>query len=221
VTLFEALTGRPPFLGPDLVAQHLGEAPPPPSSLRAGLAPSHDQVLLRALAKSPDDRFVSAAEMGEALAGWPAGGEAAAAGSGAARPSGAVEPADPGVAVESREIGPTGAGRLLLHRDGRTGRFVLAEERATPLDDDALAEVRQLAAAGGPAVQRVLRLADDRRTIWYEVIAGEHLPLERTTPEERARLAPVLASWPAGTLPTSFARTPAGPVLLVAPEVSA
>ena len=27
-TLFEALTGRPPFLGPDLVGQHLGEAPP-------------------------------------------------------------------------------------------------------------------------------------------------------------------------------------------------
>ena len=36
VTLFEALTGRPPFLGPDLVAQHLGEAPPRPSERRRG-----------------------------------------------------------------------------------------------------------------------------------------------------------------------------------------
>ncbi len=34
-TLFEALTGRPPFLGPDLVGQHLGEAPPPAAALRA------------------------------------------------------------------------------------------------------------------------------------------------------------------------------------------
>src|SRR5581483_4972010 len=37
VTLFQALTGRLPFAGPDFVAQHLGETPPAPSSLRAGL----------------------------------------------------------------------------------------------------------------------------------------------------------------------------------------
>ena len=36
VTLFEALTGRLPFLGPDFVAQHLGEAPPPASAVARG-----------------------------------------------------------------------------------------------------------------------------------------------------------------------------------------
>ena len=39
-TLFEALTGRPPFLGPDLVGQHLGEAPPPASVAAPGSRPS-------------------------------------------------------------------------------------------------------------------------------------------------------------------------------------
>src|SRR6185312_2146434 len=66
-TLLEALTGAPPFLGPDLVAQHLGEPPPPPSSRRPGLSAIHDDVLTRALAKAPGDRFASALEMAEAV----------------------------------------------------------------------------------------------------------------------------------------------------------
>ena len=223
VTLFEALTGRPPFLGPDLVAQHLGEQPPHPSALRAGLAPIHDRVLLRALAKSPGDRFGSAAEMAEALARWPAGAEPrpAAAPAAAARSpeSSAAAPAAPIEAAEdeSREIGRTPSARLLLHRDARTGRVVLAEERAAPLDDEGLAALRLLAAAGGPTVQRVLRLADDRRTIWYEAIGGERVPLAGATPDERARLAPALSAWPAPAAPIDFARTTAGPVILVSP----
>ncbi len=71
VTLYEALTGRLPFLGPDLVAQHLGEKPAAPTSVRPGLRPLHDQTLLRALAKAPGERFASAAEMADAVAGWP------------------------------------------------------------------------------------------------------------------------------------------------------
>src|SRR6185369_8102359 len=70
-TLFEALTGRPPFLGPDLVGQHLGEAAPPATALRPALSGAHDQTLRRALAKAPSDRFGSAAEMAEAIASWP------------------------------------------------------------------------------------------------------------------------------------------------------
>ena len=38
VTVFQALTGRLPFRGPDFVAQHLGDAPPRPSEIRANLA---------------------------------------------------------------------------------------------------------------------------------------------------------------------------------------
>jgi serine/threonine protein kinase len=62
ITLFEALTGRLPFLGPDFVAQHLGEAPPPASSVVPGavaLAAGWDEILVRLLAKSPSERFES------------------------------------------------------------------------------------------------------------------------------------------------------------------
>ena len=59
VTAFQALTGRLPFGGPDFVAQHLGETPPSPSSLRPALA-AWDAPLLRALAKDPRARFALA-----------------------------------------------------------------------------------------------------------------------------------------------------------------
>src|SRR6185503_8406794 len=59
VTLFEALTGRLPFLGPDFVAQHLGEPPPAPTATRDGLATAWDPVLLGLLAKNPDERTAS------------------------------------------------------------------------------------------------------------------------------------------------------------------
>jgi eukaryotic-like serine/threonine-protein kinase len=219
VTLYEALTARPPFLGPDLVAQHLGESPPPPSSLRPALLLLHDRTLLRALAKAPGDRFASAAEMAEVLARWPVDLEP-----GAGLPAVAAPPPVPAAVPvrdepETREIGRTASGRLLLHRDLRTGRVVLAEERGEPIDDEGRAAIRALAAAGGPYVQRVLRLDDDRRTIWYEAIEGEVLPLDAATPAERARLEPALSAWP-GAAPPSFARTPTGPVLLVAPVVN-
>src|SRR6185295_17669125 len=73
VTLFQALTGRLPFPGPDIVAQHLGDEPPRPSLFRDDLSGAHDAVLLRALAKAPADRWESAREMAEAIAGWPVG----------------------------------------------------------------------------------------------------------------------------------------------------
>jgi tRNA A-37 threonylcarbamoyl transferase component Bud32 len=60
--LFHVLTGRPPFLGEasgDLVVAHIQEPPPPPSRFAPGLPPAVDAVLLRCLAKQPEDRFPS------------------------------------------------------------------------------------------------------------------------------------------------------------------
>lgn len=71
VVLYEMLTGRPPFVGdePESVLQsHLAEPPPRPSHLNESLAPSLDEVLLRALHKSPGRRYQSAADLGRALA---------------------------------------------------------------------------------------------------------------------------------------------------------
>ncbi len=70
VLLFEMLTGRLPFTGdtPVQVAlKHIQEQPPLPSQLNPALPPGLDQVFLRAVAKSPEDRFGSAAEMARAL----------------------------------------------------------------------------------------------------------------------------------------------------------
>ncbi|HSZ83648.1 MAG TPA: serine/threonine-protein kinase [Polyangia bacterium] len=211
VTLFQALTGRPPFLGPDLVAQHLGEAPPLPSSLRADLTPAHDEVLARALAKAPGERFGAAAEMATALAAWPVEGAPRAA---LAPPRAEVEPL--AIVEEAREVGRTALGLLLLRREPRTARVVLVEQRAEPLDAAALVDVRRRAAAGGPAVQRVLHLSDDRREIWYEALDGDAWPAGAATAPERARLDLARAALPDLPL-THFARTPAGPVWLVAP----
>ncbi|MGE0712372.1 MAG: serine/threonine-protein kinase, partial [Planctomycetota bacterium] len=72
VLLYELLTGRPPFLARDvlgLIAQHLYEEPHPPSEVapEAALPPALDAVVLRALAKRPDERWPSAQAFSEAL----------------------------------------------------------------------------------------------------------------------------------------------------------
>jgi serine/threonine-protein kinase len=178
VTLFEALTGRPPFLGPDLVAQHLGEAPPAPSALRPGLSRAHDEVLARALAKAPGERFASTAEMAVAIARWPTTGDAAAPRAPVPAEASAPASAEP---LAEQDLGATAHGRLSRRRDPRTARDVLVETRAEPLDDAALGELRRLAAQGGPDVQRVLRISADRREIWYEVV--EDPGVRRVAPE--------------------------------------
>ncbi|HTY29183.1 MAG TPA: Stk1 family PASTA domain-containing Ser/Thr kinase [Mycobacterium sp.] len=64
--LYEILTGEPPFIGDSPVAvayQHVREDPTPPSSKHPGISPELDAVVLKALAKNPDNRYQSAAEM--------------------------------------------------------------------------------------------------------------------------------------------------------------
>ena len=64
--LYELLVGRPPFIGDSPVSvayQHVREAPLPPSQLDPEITPEIDAVVLKALAKDPDDRYQSATEM--------------------------------------------------------------------------------------------------------------------------------------------------------------
>ncbi len=68
--LFTALTGRPPFTDADplaVVVAHLRETPPRPSSLRPGVPPALEEVLLQALAKDPDRRPRDAAALAARL----------------------------------------------------------------------------------------------------------------------------------------------------------
>jgi beta-lactam-binding protein with PASTA domain len=64
--LYEMLTGEPPFIGDTPVAvayQHVREDPVAPSQKRQGISPELDAVVLKALAKNPDNRYQTAAEM--------------------------------------------------------------------------------------------------------------------------------------------------------------
>ena len=61
--LFELLTGRPPFQGDSPVAiayQHVGEAPPRPSSFNPAVPPALDAVVLHALSKDREARYQDA-----------------------------------------------------------------------------------------------------------------------------------------------------------------
>ena len=78
VTLFEAVTGRLPFLGPDFVAQHLGEEPPAATSVaaehraRAGIRSSRGLLV-----KNPRERTPTLADLRRQLEALDLGGRAA------------------------------------------------------------------------------------------------------------------------------------------------
>lgn len=70
VVMFEMLAGRPPFVGPTAVSiamQHASTYPPPLHQFNANVPPELEQIVMKALEKEPEDRFLSAAEMRQAL----------------------------------------------------------------------------------------------------------------------------------------------------------
>ena len=70
VTLYELLTGEVPFKANNiavLMTKITTEDPTPVSNRRAGVPPSVDSVLLKAMAKKPQNRFANGGEMAIAL----------------------------------------------------------------------------------------------------------------------------------------------------------
>jgi tetratricopeptide (TPR) repeat protein len=68
--LFEMVCGQPPFVDKtvgDLIIAHNTTPPPRPRSLVIAIPPALEQVILRALAKAPDDRYATMEELGAAL----------------------------------------------------------------------------------------------------------------------------------------------------------
>lgn len=67
---YEMVTGRRPFNGEtseELKTQHLSAEPPRPQQINPGIPGSVEEVILRALAKDPADRFPAIDEFGQAL----------------------------------------------------------------------------------------------------------------------------------------------------------
>jgi serine/threonine protein kinase len=69
VLAYELLTGHPPFTGrqEQVMYQHFNIHPRPPSTINSALPKDIDAVMLKALAKNPQDRFLSIAAFAAAL----------------------------------------------------------------------------------------------------------------------------------------------------------
>ena len=71
VTLFFLLAGRPPFQADSSIAMalmHVHDTPPLLSTIRPDISPLIDRVIVKALAKWPEDRYQTAGEFSEAFA---------------------------------------------------------------------------------------------------------------------------------------------------------
>lgn len=171
ITLFEALAGRLPFLGPDFVAQHLGEEPPIPSEVSA-CDPCWDDLVVRLLAKNPGDRFDSIDALRRSLQALHLNDESQplripnVQGLGEApkkrvtAPLKAVSP-DESDEAKTRYAFETPLGstdRSVLSRaiDTTLNRSVIIERYSEPLSEDAERRLYALARGGGPFLQRAL-----------------------------------------------------------------
>jgi hypothetical protein len=82
IVLFEMLTGRVPFEGDTslvVLYKHVTDPPPPPREINPGIPEAVEQVVLKALAKEPVDRFQRAGQMVRALQKAVTGGPVATA----------------------------------------------------------------------------------------------------------------------------------------------
>ncbi|HSE45959.1 MAG TPA: serine/threonine-protein kinase, partial [Gemmatimonadales bacterium] len=77
--LYEMLAGEPPFTGPStqaIIARHQAEPPRSLRVVRPTISPALEALVMRALAKVPADRFISATafavEVSQPLMAWPA-----------------------------------------------------------------------------------------------------------------------------------------------------
>ena len=73
---YELLSGAPPFVGDSAVAvayQHVGREPMPPSTHDSRISSDLDAVVLKAMAKNPDNRYQTAADMRTDLVRWQRG----------------------------------------------------------------------------------------------------------------------------------------------------
>ncbi len=103
VMAYEMLIGAPPFVGKrvfDVLTQHLETQPIPPSKKRPEVPLWLDAIVLRCLAKRPDDRFVTVYRLVEAIRAGEATGhimtdEAARSMPSAPPPAPAPRPKDP------------------------------------------------------------------------------------------------------------------------------
>ncbi len=188
VTLFEAITGRMPFLGPDFVAQHLGEPPPTATSIAPQLSPGWDPILAGLLVKNPRERTPTLADLRRQLealdltgiTGATLGARTVAEPRRDSRPHSIAQLAEEGEAPPRYQfetpLGQTPISQLaravdtVLDRSVVIERFDASDEATAALD-----RARMLGRAQSPFVQRALGLDHATRTMVFEAPAGASL----------------------------------------------
>ncbi len=71
IVLYQLLTGNVPFTAEtpsSVIYKHVYEAPPPPRTVNPAISPQAEAVVLKAIAKKPEDRYQNVVEFREALA---------------------------------------------------------------------------------------------------------------------------------------------------------
>jgi serine/threonine-protein kinase len=210
ITLFEALTGRLPFLGPDFVAQHLGDRAPLPSEVAEDVDKGWDVILSRLLCKSPGDRFDTVDDLRRAVS-------ALSLGERGQRPlmiprAKSYTPRDSSQSIpvqrdadEKREDAPrydfeTSFGNsegatLSRALDTALDRSVIIERYDEPIEDSATERrLYSLARGGGPFLQRALSYDRAAGVAVFEAPAGSPLSeRDDLSPRHIARLLKRLA----------------------------
>jgi serine/threonine-protein kinase len=188
VTLFEVVTGRLPFLGPDFVAQHLGEQPPTPTSVDPTIAAGWDEILDGLLRKNPRERTTTLGELRRQLEALDLGGQPRM-GPRSKRSTGphsiaqlAAEDDDGPRYQFETPLGQTPISQLSRAVDTVLDRSVVIEHFDASEDAErALTRARLLGRAQSPFVQRALGLDRAARTVVFEAPAGA--PLADTLPQ--------------------------------------
>lgn len=70
ILMYELIVGQLPFTPrniPEALKMHSSDAPPQPSSIREGLAPELEKIILKSIAKHPGDRYQTGNEIIEAI----------------------------------------------------------------------------------------------------------------------------------------------------------
>ncbi len=165
------LSGRAPFTGTNaaqVLLAHLRQAPRPLQEVRPDTPPALAEVVLRALAKRPEERFSSAAELRAAL-------EAALA----PRPS----------TFTAR--GPDGR-EYPCERVGRTGLFLRTGEPSPPLLSE-LPLVLKLPGGELPCAARVVRHVSADQALAWNMAPGFAVELREASPSFQHTLSRLLA----------------------------
>ena len=175
VTAFQLATGRLPFPGPDLLAQHVESPPPDPRQVQPLLPDAWAGLLLRLLAKDPEQRSHGLDALRAEVARLPVGPlDVQDAGRLPSSPSVessalarevtdvATDAATDGLGSQGSEtcIAATPHSQIFVALDARAGRTVLIERFAPGLLQSSagahhMVWLRRMAALAGPGLQRI------------------------------------------------------------------